>query len=145
VYAAARDGEHPVTLNEVATASPVEKQRISNDYRTVVHELGIELKPPKPEHFLAKVASAVGVPFDVQRRAAALLNAARAERHHVGKNPSGVAAAAVYLAVDRSSVSVTQQEVADAAGVSAATISRQVKTLRELSEPVETERRTMRR
>lgn len=145
VYAAARDGEHPVTLNGVATASPVEKQRISNDYRTVVHELGIELKPPTPEQFLAKIASGVDVSFAVQRRAAALLNSGRAEGTHVGQNPSGVAAAAVYLAADRSSVSVSQNEVADAADVSAATISRQVKTLRELSEPVETERHTVRR
>jgi transcription initiation factor TFIIB len=145
VYAAARDGEHPVTLDEVATVSPVDKQRISNDYRTVVHELGIELNPPNPEQFLAKVASGVGVPFAVQRHAAALLDAARAEGHHVGQSPSGVAAAALYLAADRRSVSVTQQEVADAAGVSAATISRQVKTLRELSDPVETERHPVRR
>lgn len=142
VYAAARDGEHPVTLSEVATVSPVEKQRISNDYRTVVQELGTELKPPQPEQFLAKVASSVGISFAVQRRAADLLHAARAEGYHVGQSPSGVAATAVYLAADRSSVSVTQQEVADAASVSAATVSRQLKTLRELSEPAETERHT---
>jgi len=128
-----------VTLNEVAAVSQVEKQRISNDYRTVIQELGPGRTPPQPEQFLAKVASRVDVGFAIQRRAAALLSAARAEEDHIGQSPAGFAAAAIYLAADRSSVSVTQQAVAGAASVSATTVSRQVKTLKELPDPAASE------
>lgn len=125
VYTATRRYSQPVTLSDVATASPVTEQRISSDYRTLLKELGIGLRPPEPQEFLPKIATATGVPFRIQRRSRELLEKATGDGTHIGQSPSGVAAAAVYAAAEEYNEPLTQEVVAEAAGVSTVTISRQ--------------------
>lgn len=125
VYTAARRYGQPVTIADVAAASPVSEQRISSDYRTLLQELGIGLRPPEPREFLPKIATDVGVPFRVQRRGRELLEEATQAGKHIGQSPSGIAAAAVYAAAEENNEPLTQEAVAEAAGVSTVTISRQ--------------------
>lgn len=125
VYTAARKYHQPVTLNDVADASPVEESTISGAYRVLLRELGIGLQPPEPTDFLAKVAATAGIPYRVQRRAKELLETAMADQRHVGQSPSGVAAASLYAAATSLDVNVTQVALAEAAGVGMVTISRQ--------------------
>jgi transcription initiation factor TFIIB len=134
VYTAARRYGQPVTLGDIAAASPVAEERISSDYRTLLRELDLGLQPPEPQEFLAKVATEAGVPYRVQRRARAVLEEIAEVGGHVGQSPSGVAAAAVYLAAQECDYSVTQATVAEAAGVSTVTVSRQTGTLCEFVE-----------
>jgi transcription initiation factor TFIIB len=125
VYTAARKYHQPVTLSDVAAASPVGESTISGAYRVVLRELDIGLQPPEPTDFLAKVAATAGLQYRVQRRARELLEAAMADQRHVGQSPTGVAAASLYAAAQSLDVEVTQSALAEAAGVGTVTVSRQ--------------------
>jgi transcription initiation factor TFIIB len=91
-------------------------------------ELGVQ--PADPRDFVPKVATAVEVPFAIQRRARELLEELIADNAHVGQSPTGLAAAAVYVAALSGGHTVTQNEVAAAACVGTVTISRQAKIIK---------------
>jgi transcription initiation factor TFIIB len=130
VYAASRRYHQPVTLADIAAASPVDESAISGAYRVLLKELDIGLRPPEPSDFLAKIATSVGVGYRVERRAAGFLERATDEQKHIGQNPVGVAAAALYAGAQALGEPLTQAEIADAAGVSTVTLSRQWQTFR---------------
>jgi transcription initiation factor TFIIB len=125
VYVATRTYHNPVTLVEVAETSMVEKSTISGAYRILLQELDIGVKPPEPTEFLAKVATNAGLSYRVERRAGELLRRVVADGEHVGQNPAGVAAAALYAGAQALGKEVTQETLAEAAGVSIVTLSRQ--------------------
>ena len=130
VFIAARHYRQPITLDDLAAVSSQSKQRISNDYRTVMQEFELGVQPANPRDFVPKVATAVNVSFAIQRRARELLEELIADNAHVGQSPTGLAAAAVYVAALSGNRAVTQNGVADAAGVGTVTISRQAETIR---------------
>lgn len=125
VYAASRRYHQPVTMSDVADVSPVEQSTVSGAYRTVLKELGLGIRPPEPGDFLPRVAATAGVPYRVERRAGELLERAISDQRHVGQSPAGVAAAALYAACRELGEDVTQAALAEAAGVSNVTLSRQ--------------------
>jgi len=131
VYTAARRYGQPVTLTDVAAASPVSETRISSDYRTLLQELGLGLRPPEPAEFIPKIATSADVSFRVQRRARLLLEDVTDNGTHIGQSPSGIVAASLYAAAQMCGTSLTQAEVAEAAGVSTVTISRQYQRIRD--------------
>jgi transcription initiation factor TFIIB len=120
-----------LTLDDMARLSPIEKERISKDFRTVLRALDIGLRPPEPNQFVARIGANTEVSFRVQRRAMTLLEEAEEAGHLIGQNPSGVAAAAIYAAAQEFEESLTQRDVADAAEVSTVTISRQFQKFRD--------------
>jgi transcription initiation factor TFIIB len=132
VYIAARRYNQPVTLSDIASVSPISKERISSAYRTVLQEFDLGLQPPEPEEFLPKVATAAGVSFRTQQRAREILETVAETGSHIGQSPSGVAAAALYAAAAEGGEDITQETVAEAAGVSTVTVSRQYQTLKEV-------------
>lgn len=134
VYVSTRQYHQPVMLSDVASASPVAESSISGAYRVVLQELGIGVQPPEPIDFLAKIAAKANLDYRVERRAGELLRQAVEEGRHVGQNPSGVAAAALYAGARPFDEDVTQADVAEAAGVSTVTLSRQWQTFAEYLE-----------
>jgi transcription initiation factor TFIIB len=134
VYIAARRNGPPLTFSGVATASPVSESDISTAYRTVLSELDLTMRPPEPQEFLPRIASRMGVPHSVQREAAQILATATEAGVHIGQSPPGVAGAAVYGAAKRADPDITQDDVADVAGVSPVTLSRQWQNLKDTLE-----------
>jgi hypothetical protein len=98
------------------------KSRVTNAYKTLNTELGLPTQPVRPSEFVPRLASELGISDAIRRRAVAL------SKHHQettisnGGRPSGVAAACIYKPVQEHGRSLTQQRVADAAGMSAVTV-----------------------
>jgi transcription initiation factor TFIIB len=76
----------------------------------------------------------MGVPHSVQREAAQILATATEAGIHIGQSPPGVAGAAVYGAAKQADPDITQDDVADVAGVSPVTLSRQWQNLKDALE-----------
>ncbi|MGC9084563.1 MAG: hypothetical protein ACP5ME_15485, partial [Anaerolineae bacterium] len=92
-------------------------------------------RPPRPEDFVSRVASAVapeGEAGRVARRALELLGEARARggSSMAGRDPMGLAAGAVYLAAGVEGVRVTQRALAEASGMTEITVRHGVDVLR---------------
>lgn len=120
------------TLSEVSSIARCEKMELQRTYRKIDHEFGIAAQPPQPEDYLGNIASAFDRSHPIRREAEILLN--RLSWHStVGRNPSGIAAAAFYLAAKSNGRAFTQEAVADAARVGVESLRKRLKDLRSVN------------
>ncbi|MFC6718759.1 transcription initiation factor IIB family protein [Natrialbaceae archaeon GCM10025810] len=134
LYAAARQAGTPRSLDEISAVSRVDKMELTRTYRYIVRELGLEVKPADPEHYVPRFVSGLDLSDETERMARELLESARKEGVHSGKSPVGLAAAAVYAAALLTNEKVTQNEVSDVANISEVTIRNRYKELLEASD-----------
>jgi len=131
LYAACRINGTPRRLEEIAEASLVNKKNVSRCYRLLQRELDIRMPVPDPRIYLPKIVEMLNAPGKIQTVAEKFLGAAKKYRISAGKSPQGIAAAALYLACVSTGERKTQDEVAEAAGVTAVTVRNRYKELLE--------------
>lgn len=129
LYAACRRHEVPRTLDELSEASGIEKKEIGRTYRFVTRELGITILPSNPVDYIARFASSLKLTAETQSRAVEILEQAQKAELTSGRGPTGIAAAALYVAALMHGEKRTQREVADVAGVTEVTIRNRYKEL----------------
>jgi len=129
LYAACRRHEVPRTLDEMSEASGIEKKEIGRTYRFITRELQIMIIPSDPADYLPRFASALNLSPETQSRAVEILDSARERELTSGRGPTGIAAAALYVASLIKGERRTQREVADVAGVTEVTIRNRYKEL----------------
>jgi transcription initiation factor TFIIB len=122
LYAAARQAGTPRSIDEVVHVSRIDEMEFTRTYRYVVRELNLPVEPADPEDYVGRSVSELDLPTAVERRARELLRTGQAANVHVGKAPTGLAAAAVYAAAILENEDITQHEVGDVADVSEVTI-----------------------
>ncbi|EMA42613.1 transcription initiation factor IIB [Halobiforma nitratireducens] len=130
-YAAARQAKTPRSIDDVVAASRVDRMEFKRTYRYIVRELGLEVQPADPERYVPRFVSELDLSGEIERRARALLRAAKEEEVHVGKNPVGLAAAAVYAATVDAEETVTQLAVSEVSEISKVTIRNRYQELLE--------------
>jgi len=131
LYAACRQCGVPRTLDEIAEASGVSRKEIGRTYRFIARELGLKLMPTSPQDYISRFCSELGLSGDVQSKAIEILKEAADKELTSGRGPTGVAAAAIYIASILCGERRTQREVADVAGVTEVTIRNRYKELAE--------------
>ena len=131
LYAAARQVGTPRSLDEFAEVTRVDEMEFKRAYRYVVRELSLEVQPADPESYVGRFASDLGLSEEAEHRARELLRTAKSTALHSGKNPVGLAAAAVYAAGLLTNEKVTQAEVGEVADVSEVTIRNRYQELLE--------------
>ncbi len=121
-YAVSREFGSPRTLDEISEASGVEKREIGRTYRYISRSLKIRILPADPVTYVPRFCSMLGLSDKVQARAVDILR--KAKKHDItsGKGPTGVAAAAIYIACVLVGEKRTQREVADICGITEVTI-----------------------
>jgi len=131
LYAACRDTETPRTLKDVADAANVKRKDISRCYRLLYNELELKMPVVDPIQCIARISSNIKVTEKIKRYAAKILKEAQERQESSGKDPMGLAAAALYFSCVINGVSITQRNLAEAAGVTEVTIRNRFKTLKE--------------
>jgi len=131
LYAACRICKVPRTLDEIAEVSRVDRKEIGRTYRFLTRELNIKLAPTSPIDYVPRFASELNLPGEVESKAIAILQKASEKGLTSGRGPTGVAAAAIYIASVLHGTRRTQREVADVAGVTEVTIRNRYKELTE--------------
>ena len=129
LYAACRRHDVPRTLDELSEASGIEKKEIGRTYRFVTRELGITILPSNPADYIARFASSLKLNAETQSNAIEILEQAQKAELTSGRGPTGIAAAALYVAALLHGEKRTQREVADVAGVTEVTIRNRYKEL----------------
>jgi len=129
LYAICREMGTPRTLEEISEASGVERREIGRSYRYVARELGIRILPARPQDYVPRFASMLGLSDKVQVKAIQILKKAKKNEATSGKGPTGVAAAALYIAAVLLGEKRTQREIADAICVTEVTIRNRFKEL----------------
>ena len=131
LYAACRQAGVPRTLDEIATFSRVDRKEIGRTYRFIARELGLKLMPTSPADYVPRFCAALGLSGDVQKKAIEIIKKAEERELTSGRGPTGVAAAAIYIASILLGERRTQREVAEVAGVTEVTIRNRYKELAE--------------
>ncbi|MGA2200297.1 MAG: hypothetical protein ABSG45_10200 [Nitrososphaerales archaeon] len=134
LYAACREREVPLTLDDVAAASGVGRIAVARWYRLLVTELDLKIPIADPAECLARVASRAKADPKVEADAFEILSKAAKAGITAGLYPTGLAASALYLASLLDGRWMTQSGAAEAAGVREATVRKQSKRLRKIVE-----------
>jgi transcription initiation factor TFIIB len=115
LYAACRETETPRTLKDVAEAGNLKKKDISKYYRLLHQELGLKMPVVDPIQCIARIASKLGITEKTKRYAIKVLKIAHEHEESSGKDPMGLAAAALYLSSVKNGENITQRDIAEAA------------------------------
>jgi transcription initiation factor TFIIB len=131
LYAACRVTQTPRTLREITSQSPIDKKDIARCYRLMLKNMNLQMPKPDAQTRIPKIAAKVGVGEKTQQIAINILRSAEKKRTTAGKDPMGLAAAALYIACVQNNEKRTQKNIADAAGVTEVTIRNRYKGLKE--------------
>ncbi len=130
LYAACRKSGSPKALREIAEASLVDKKDVARCYRLLLQELEFHMPVSDPLTYVSKIAEKNGVSGKTQGAAITILRNARQKRFSAGKDPMGMAAAALYIACLQNGEKITQKDIAEAAGVTEVTVRNRYKSLK---------------
>jgi transcription initiation factor TFIIB len=130
LYAACRDTETPRTLKDVGLASNIKKKDIARCYRLLHRELDLKMPVVNSIQCISRIASKIGISEATRRNASEVLKKAQASHESAGKDPMGLAAAALYLSCVKNGESLTQRDIAEAANVTEVTIRNRYKSLK---------------
>jgi len=129
LYAACRYTKTPKTLNEIAKASSRDRKEISRCYRLLVRRLKVQMPIDEPLDYVSKIAENAGVSGEAQGLAIQIIREAKRSHMAMGKEPSGLAAAALYVACQIKNEKVSQGLLAQAAKVTEVTVRKRKREL----------------
>ena len=130
IYAACRLRSAPRSLEEISRHSRVTKKKIGQHYRLLVEKLGLRMPISEPANYVPRFITQLGLPGKVQRKVLEILENAKKQRSLItGRDPRGLAAAAIYIASILEDSRVTQRDIALAAGVTEVTVRNRYKEL----------------
>jgi transcription initiation factor TFIIB len=130
LYATCRQSGMPRTLDEISQISGVPKKEIGRTYRVIAHELGLRIPLTDPVSYVPRYVAALKLSGEAQEKSVQLLKQAMKKGLVSGRSPTGVSAAAVYIASALVGERRTQKEVAEVAGVTEVTIRNRYRELK---------------
>jgi len=129
VYVACRQCGLARTLEEIAQASNINKKEVGRSYRFLVKELDYFIPPLKPSQYVTKFSNQLTMQGKVEEIAHKILATAKELKLTSGRGPTGIAAAASYIASVLTGERKTQREIAEIAQVTEVTIRNRYKEL----------------
>ena len=129
LYAACRQCNVPRTLEEISKVSGIKKKEVGRNYRNISRRLELKLLPTTPQDYISRFCSKLKLSSDVVIQTIDILKKATKKELTSGRGPTGMAAAAIYIASVVCGERRTQREVAEIAGVTEVTIRNRYKEL----------------
>jgi len=129
LYAACRQCHVPRTLDEISNIAHMPRREIGRNYRYISRELGLKLMPTSPQDYISRFCGMLKLSGDVQVKTLEILKEAADKELTSGRGPTGVAAAALYIASILCGERRTQRNIAEVAGVTEVTIRNRYKEL----------------
>ncbi|KKM13237.1 hypothetical protein LCGC14_1718270 [marine sediment metagenome] len=109
----------------------IKRKDIARCYRLLVKELDLKMPVTDSIQCVARIASRIGITEKTKRYAIKVLKQAQKNEVSAGKDPMGLAAAALYLSCVKNGEDKTQRDIAEAANVTEVTIRNRYKGLKE--------------
>ena len=131
IYTACRVWNVPRTLDEISEVSRITKKKIGKYYRLLARELKIKLRPTSPADYVPRFASKLGLSGQAESKALMIIDKTKEKGLITGREPTGIAAASLYIASVFLGERRTQRDVAEISGVTEVTIRNRYKELSE--------------
>jgi transcription initiation factor TFIIB len=132
IYAACRNTETPRTLDDIANGINIRRKDVARCYRLIFRELDLKIPVPDPLKGVSRIASLANLSEKTKRKAVKILGQAAKVGMIAGKDPMGIAAAALYIACISNGESKSQKEISIASGVTEVTIRNRCAGLRQI-------------
>lgn len=132
IYAACRNTDTPRTLDDIASSLNIRRKDVAKYYRVIHNELNLQMPVSDPINSISRIASATNLSEKTKRMALDIIVKAKDHGMVAGKDPVGIAAAAVYLSSLYLGDNCTQKNISDASGISQVTIRQRLIMLKEL-------------
>jgi len=129
IYAACREMKIPRTLDEIARYTRAGRKDVARCYRLLLRETTLKVPLPSALDFAPRIGNILKLSATTIRDSIDILKKAQQLGITAGKDPAGLAAAAVYIAALRRGEVRTQKEVARAAQVTEVTVRNRYKEL----------------
>ncbi len=131
IYAACRQLGIPRTLEEIASITRIKKKDIGRIFRIMSRTLKLGLFPSKPEEYVDRFCAKLNLSPKVKNRTMEIIKMAEEKGLSSGRGPTGLVAAALYIASVMENERRTQREIAEVAGVTEVTIRNRYKEMAE--------------
>lgn len=128
LYIVCRQYEVPRTFREIERASWAKKKKISKAAIFLTRELKLKFSPISPRDFVPRFCSLLELSAKTKIKALEIIKET-SELNNNGQSPTGIAAAAIYMAVELNSQDCLQKEIAEITGVSGTTIRNRCKEI----------------
>jgi transcription initiation factor TFIIB len=139
LYAACRFNKVPRPLKNISKASTREHSEVSRSYRLLLRELNLKMPVDDPMKFVPGIAAKLKLRHNTERHAIDILRKARKKQGLSGKDPRGIAAAALYMACIENEEKRIQKDIAAAAGTTEVTLRNRLRGLEDiLKDPIPT-------
>ena len=122
LYTSIRQEQLPLTLDEIAAESRLERLELGRLYRTLVRELQLEIEPQMAADFLQRFAQKLKLGDKTVAHARQLLHRAAEAGYGQGLGPGTLAGSALYLACREAGEPRSQKQVAGVAGITEITV-----------------------
>ncbi len=139
IFCALRIHGIPRTVEEITNVAQIPKKKVIKSYRLILMEI-LPLLNLKVQHFTAdryvdKFNDELGLSMQVRNIAVKLIQSAKGNGFNTaGKDPKGIAAAALYLGSKISNENRTQKEISKLAMVTEVTLRMRVKDLQKFAD-----------
>jgi len=131
IYLSCRKCGIPRTLEEIATASNLNRKDLARSYRFIIKELDSFVPLLKSSSHASRLSNKLEISGTAEIIAIKILGAAKKMKLTSGRGPLGIVAAATYLATVLTNERKPQREIAEVANVTEVTIRNRYKELLE--------------
>ncbi|MCP4762566.1 MAG: hypothetical protein GY870_12370 [archaeon] len=135
LYASVKIHHFPRLMEEVTEFSMIPVRSVHKSLglivRSVLPVLGLKIRPVNPKTLIYKFGSDLNLSIKIQKKATDILvKASKSGLRKMGKDPKGLAAAALYMAAKESTEKVTQTKIAGIAHVTEVTLRTRAKQIK---------------
>jgi transcription initiation factor TFIIB len=132
LYASCRHLKLPRPLKEITAISTRNHAEVARTYRLLIKELHLRMPVDGPMKFVPGIASKLNLNTQTEQYAIELLRKAHKRRGLTGKDPRGLAAAALYKASIDTNDKRIQKDIAEAAGTTEVTLRNRLRGIESL-------------
>lgn len=129
IYLSCRIHRIPRQLDEVVGQSKIQRRELGNCVRLILRYVDVHVPLPSARDLIPRISSDLGVHGKTIKTATDIISQARREGITTGKDPGGIAAAALYIAGILEDDRRTQREIAEASNVTEVTVRNRYKDL----------------
>ena len=129
VYIACRKLRVPVTFDEIMSYFTVTDGELKGAYKAIIMGLGIKVPLNDAEELVVKISEKLNLSEATMNKAKEIIEKVKNSDYANGKDPSGLAAASIYIAGLLTGEHKLQKEIAEVAGVTEVTLRTRYKEI----------------
>lgn len=122
LYMASKLCNAPKSLSEIAYASHISRKAGFIAYKVLLRELGVYIPPPRLKECFVQATLKLKVDAEVAEMAVRILESVEEAKIHLGKDQSGIVAAAIYISSIKLGKKITQRELGKILNITELTI-----------------------